>query len=158
LAPERVSVAAAFRELGLPKAIRTDNGVPFASPHALFGLSKLAVWRLRLGIEIERIKPRHPTQNSRHERIHLTLNKEATNPAARPGFFDEETPRLEPIPNPFEANALPTETPGQRRCQDGGGQPRATSMPLRQDHAGAVSVAQREMARWFCRDRIENCA
>jgi transposase InsO family protein len=46
-----------FRERGLPAAIRSDNGVPFASPNALFGLSKLAVWWLRLGISIERIKP-----------------------------------------------------------------------------------------------------
>ncbi len=46
-----------FKAFGLPKAIRTDNGVPFASPHALFGLSKLAVWWLRLGIHIERIQP-----------------------------------------------------------------------------------------------------
>ena len=72
-----------FKDFGLPKAIRTDNGVPFASPHALFGLSKLAVWWLRLGIRIERIKPGHPAQNGRHERIHLTLKKEATQPAAR---------------------------------------------------------------------------
>src|SRR5207344_18205 len=72
-----------FKEFGLPQAIRTDNGVPFASPHALFGLSKLAVWWLRLGIRIERIKPGHPQQNGRHERIHLTLKKEATKPAAR---------------------------------------------------------------------------
>ena len=72
-----------FKQFGLPQAIRTDNGVPFASPHALFGLSKLAVWWLRLGIQIERIKPGHPEQNGRHERIHLTLKKEATKPAAQ---------------------------------------------------------------------------
>jgi putative transposase len=72
-----------FRDFGLPKAIRTDNGVPFASAHALFGLSKLAVWWLRLGIDIERIKPGHPEQNGRHERMHLTLKKEATKPAAQ---------------------------------------------------------------------------
>jgi putative transposase len=72
-----------FKEFGLPQAIRTDNGVPFASPHALFGLSKLSVWWLRLGIRIERIKPGHPEQNGRHERMHLTLKKEATKPAAR---------------------------------------------------------------------------
>jgi putative transposase len=72
-----------FREFGLPQAIRTDNGVPFASPNALYRLSKLAVWWLRLGIRIERIKPGHPEQNGRHERIHLTLKKEATKPAAR---------------------------------------------------------------------------
>jgi putative transposase len=66
-----------FRDFGLPKAIRTDNG------EALFGLSKLAVWWLRLGIAIERIKPGHPQQNGRHERMHLTLKKEATKPAAQ---------------------------------------------------------------------------
>lgn len=72
-----------FKDFGLPKAIRTDNGVPFASPNSLFGLSKLSVWWLRLGIEIERIKPGHPQQNGRHERMHLTLKKEATKPAAK---------------------------------------------------------------------------
>jgi len=71
-----------FREFGLPAAIRTDNGVPFASAHALFGLSKLSVWWLRLGIGIERIKPGNPQQNGRHERMHLTLKKEATKPAS----------------------------------------------------------------------------
>lgn len=71
----------AFKEYGLPKTIRTDNGLPFASPNALFGLSKLSVWWLRLGISIERIKPGNPQQNGRHERMHLTLKKEATKPA-----------------------------------------------------------------------------
>jgi transposase InsO family protein len=69
-----------FRERGLPAAIRSDNGAPFASPNALFNLSKLSVWWLRLGIDIERIKPGHPQQNGRHERMHLTLKKEATRP------------------------------------------------------------------------------
>jgi transposase InsO family protein len=53
-----------FRERGLPQAIRSDNGVPFASPHGLFQLSKLSVWWLRLGIAIERIRPGHPQQNA----------------------------------------------------------------------------------------------
>ena len=70
-----------FKEFGLPRAIRTDNGVPFASPNALYGLSRLAVWWLRLGIEIERIKPGNPQQNGRHERMHLTLKQETTKPA-----------------------------------------------------------------------------
>jgi len=69
-----------FREFGLPRAIRTDNGVPFASPNALYGLSRLAVWWLRLGIAIERIRPGNPQQNGRHERMHLTLKKETTRP------------------------------------------------------------------------------
>jgi putative transposase len=85
---------AVFKEFGLPKAIRTDNGVPFASPHALYGLSKLSVWWLRLGIEIERIKPGHPRQNGRHERMHLTLKLETTKPAGnnflqQQGKFDD---------------------------------------------------------------------
>jgi transposase InsO family protein len=71
-----------FKERGLPQAIRSDNGVPFASPNGLFNLSKLSVWWLRLGISIERIRPGHPQQNGRHERMHLTLKKEATRPAA----------------------------------------------------------------------------
>ena len=70
-----------FKENGLPAAIRTDNGVPFASPNALFNLSKLSVWWLRLGIGIERIKPGNPQQNGRHERMHLTLKNETTKPA-----------------------------------------------------------------------------
>ena len=69
-----------FAERGLPNAIRSDNGVPFASPNGLYNLSKLSVWWLRLGIAIERIRPGHPQQNGRHERMHLTLKKEATRP------------------------------------------------------------------------------
>ena len=80
-----------FKERGLPKAIRTDNGVPFASPNALFGLSKLSVWWLRLGIAIERIKPGNPQENGRHERMHLTLKKEATKPAGENLLQQQET-------------------------------------------------------------------
>jgi transposase InsO family protein len=69
-----------FRDRGLPMAIRSDNGLPFASPNGLYNLSRLSVWWLRLGISIERIKPGHPQQNGRHERMHLTLKKEATRP------------------------------------------------------------------------------
>jgi hypothetical protein len=72
-----------FKDFGLPRAIRSDNGVPFASNSAFFGLSKLSVWWLRLGIGIERIKPGNPQQNGRHERMHLTLKKEATKPPGK---------------------------------------------------------------------------
>ena len=78
-----------FQEFGMPTAIRTDNGVPFASPNALFGLSKLSVWWLRLGIRIERITPGKPQQNGRHERLHLTLKNDATKPAA-PNFLAQQ--------------------------------------------------------------------
>ena len=80
-----------FKEYGLPKVIRTDNGVPFASANSLFGLSKLSVWWLRLGILVERIKPGNPQQNGRHERMHLTLKKEATKPAGENLLQQQET-------------------------------------------------------------------
>nr|CAD6603549.1 transposase [Rhizobium sp. Khangiran2] len=72
-----------FAERGLPAAIRSDNGLPFASPNGLYNLSKLSVWWLRLGIALERIRPGHPQENGRHERMHLTLKKEATRPPGR---------------------------------------------------------------------------
>jgi putative transposase len=72
---------AAFREYGLPQAIRTDNGSPFAS-RAIRGLSRLSVWLIKLGIVPERIQPAHPEQNGRHERMHLTLKQETMSPMA----------------------------------------------------------------------------
>jgi len=69
-----------FRERGLPAAIRSDNGLPFASPNGLYNLSKLSVFWLRLGITLERIQPGHPQQNGRHERMHRTLKQETARP------------------------------------------------------------------------------
>ncbi len=68
-----------FREYGLPAAIRTDNGVPFATT-GIHGLSQLNVWWLRLGIQHQRILPAHPQQNGAHERMHKTLKGEAIRP------------------------------------------------------------------------------
>lgn len=68
-----------FREYGLPVAIRSDNGAPFASA-GLGGLSQLSVWWLRLGIGLERITPGHPEQNGQHERIHRTLKEAVLQP------------------------------------------------------------------------------
>jgi putative transposase len=72
---------ALFRQHGLPQAIRTDNGAPFASG-ALGGLSRLSVWWVKLGIRPQRIQPGHPEQNGRHERMHRTLKQEAISPPA----------------------------------------------------------------------------
>jgi transposase InsO family protein len=72
---------AVFREYGMAEAIRTDNGAPFAS-RALAGLSRLAVWWMKLGIVPERIQAGHPEQNGRHERMHRTLKLEVGEPAA----------------------------------------------------------------------------
>ncbi len=71
-----------FNEYGLPRAIRSDNGAPFASL-GVGGLSRLAVWWVKLGILPERIEPGQPQQNGRHERMHRTLKAECANPPAR---------------------------------------------------------------------------
>ena len=70
-----------FREHGLPLALRTDNGTPFATTGAA-QLSHLAVWWMKLRIQLDRIDPGHPEQNGRHERFHLTLQQETSDPAA----------------------------------------------------------------------------
>jgi putative transposase len=72
---------AAFREYGMPLAIRSDNGAPFAS-RAIAGLSRLAVYLMKLDIIPERIEPGHPEQNGRHERMHRTLQQETAQPPA----------------------------------------------------------------------------
>ena len=68
-----------FRRYGLPEAIRTDNGSPFAST-GLQGLSRLSAWFIKLGIRPERIEKGHPEQNGRQERMHRTLKEEIANP------------------------------------------------------------------------------
>ncbi len=77
----RALMEAVFREYGLPEAIRTDNGSPFAS-RAPGGLSRLSMWWLQLGIRHERIPPGRPDQNGRHERMHRTLKQETASPPA----------------------------------------------------------------------------
>ena len=67
-------------EFGLPEAIRSDNGSPFAS-RGLGGLTELSIWWLKLGIRLERIQPGKPSQNGRHERMHRTLKQETALPA-----------------------------------------------------------------------------
>ncbi len=71
----------AFREFGMPRVIRTDNGTPFVAI-APGGLTKLSIWFLKLGITAERTQPGKPTQNGRHERMHRTLGEDAISPPA----------------------------------------------------------------------------
>ena len=124
----------AFRELGLPAAIRTDNGVPFATT-GLHGLSQLNVWWLRLGIQHQRIRPASPQENGAHERMHKTLKAEATRPprgnlaaqqrafAAFRAEFNAERPhsalggatpaaRYAPSPRPYPTRLPALEYPG----------------------------------------------
>jgi putative transposase len=80
----RPLIEATFREYGLPRAIRSDNGPPFAS-RGVGGLSRLSVWWIRLGIRPERITPGRPSENGRHERMHSTLKRDACQPPASSG-------------------------------------------------------------------------
>lgn len=99
-----------FREHGLPQALRTDNGAPFASTGP-GRLTQLAVWWLKLGIQLDRIDPGHPEQNGRHERFHLTLQQEATiSPAPTPRAQQRRFDRLRQEFN----HVRPHEALGQR--------------------------------------------
>jgi putative transposase len=123
-----------FREYGLPRAIRSDNGAPFATA-GLHGLSQLNVWWLRLGIQHQRILPAHPQQNGAHERMHKTLKRDALQPprahvaAQQRAFntfrrlFNEERPHqalhgrppaalYRPSPRPYTGRLPPLEYPG----------------------------------------------
>jgi transposase InsO family protein len=124
----------AFRSFGLPLAIRTDNGVPFATT-GIHGLSQLNVWWMRLGIQHQRILPAHPQQNGAHERMHKTLKAEAIRPpraslaAQQRAFnsfrtvYNEERPHerlagrtpasvYRPSPRPYPEKLPPLEYPG----------------------------------------------
>jgi transposase InsO family protein len=105
-----------FRHYGLPAAIRSDNGLPFASPNGLYNLSKLSVFWLRLGIAIERIKPGHPNQNGRHERMHRTLKAETTRPAGANSL--QQQARFDAFVSEFNTErpheALAMKTPADR--------------------------------------------
>ena len=113
LPPTRASVQPAvdrvFREFGLPLAIRSDNGPPFASGAAA-GLSRLAVHWLKLGIALERIDPGAPQQNGRHERMHGTLQAETVRPPAETAA--EQQARFDAFRHDFNDNR-PHEALGQ---------------------------------------------
>jgi transposase InsO family protein len=79
--PTRQYVESLFREYGLPNAIRSDNGTPFAG-RCIGGLSQLSIWWIQLGIIPERIRKGCPQENGRHERMHRTLKNEALDPVA----------------------------------------------------------------------------
>jgi transposase InsO family protein len=105
-----------FHQRGLPAAIRSDNGLPFASPNGLYNLSRLAVFWLRLGIELERIKPGNPQQNGRHERMHRTLKAETTRPAGANSL--QQQARFDAFQSEFNTErpheALAMKTPAER--------------------------------------------
>jgi transposase InsO family protein len=83
----RESFERLFERKGLPQVIRSDNGSPFASVNGLFGLSRLSVWWVALGIDLERGRPGHPQDNGAHERMHLDISREIE----AMGTSDQET-------------------------------------------------------------------
>jgi putative transposase len=102
-----------FREYGLPRVIRTDNGAPFAS-QAIAGISRLNVWWTQLGIMHDRIAPGHPEQNGSHERMHKTLKRRTVWPPA--AAMPEQQERFDVFRDEFDFErphqALAMETPG----------------------------------------------
>ena len=80
-----------FQRHGLPGAIRSDNGAPFASRNGILGLSRLSAWWLVLGIDLERGRPACPQDNGGHERLHLDVERELSGerPAEQQAAFDE---------------------------------------------------------------------
>src|SRR5205085_182899 len=124
------SLERVFREHGLPAAIRTDNGSPFAST-GIARLTRLGVWLLKLGIRRELIQPGRPGQNGRHERMHRTLKAEATQPPAanlrgQQATFDEFREHFNQV-RPHEALGMKTPSelhrPSTRRYPDRVDQP-----------------------------------
>jgi transposase InsO family protein len=108
--PTRANFERAFQEYGLPNAIRTDNGVPFASV-GLGGLSSLATWFIKLGIRPERIEKGHPEQNGRHERMHRTLKAESISPPRK--SLNEQQRAFDRFRSTYN-NERPHEALGQR--------------------------------------------
>ena len=84
------ALIAAFFSYGMPKAIRSDNGPPFASSRSSLGWSRFTPWLAKLGIAHERIDPGKPQQNGRHERMHRTLKAETTRPAQKTLCMQQE--------------------------------------------------------------------
>ena len=134
LVPTRAHMARAFATYGLPACIRSDNGHPFAGT-GVARLSRLAVWWMRLGIQVERIAPGRPDQNGAHEQFHRVLKAQTTRPPAHSlpaqqrrfdrfrREYNEERPhealddavpasRYRPSPRPLPARLPPLEYPG----------------------------------------------
>ena len=132
------------RVIGLPGAIRSDNGVPFSSTGA-GGLSRLSVQWLKLGIRLERIEPGCPQQNGRHERMHRTLKAETAKPPAAT-LAAQQGKRLAPVRERAVRPAAAALGDGQRRC------PRTVtvSLPSRRSlpFTEATASSEKEPAAW----------
>ncbi|MDA1095198.1 MAG: IS481 family transposase [Acidobacteria bacterium] len=131
-----------FRDHGLPDAIRSDNGAPFAST-GLHGLSRLNVWWLQLGITHQRITPGQPQQNGAHERMHRTLKARATKPpAANLNIQQRVFNRFRHTYNELRPHeALQDETPASRWTPSARGYPTDTLAPIYPGHVEVRRVS-----------------
>ena len=139
-----------FQTYGLPRVIRTDNGVPFAAPLALGRLSTLAVWWIRLGIRPERIAPGQPQQNGQHERMHRTLKAEATRPASR--SWTAQQARFDSFRAEYNTErpheALGLQTPASRYVPSPRPYPRTVPEPEYPAHVRVQRVRQNGTIKW----------
>lgn len=142
---------AVFLEYGLPDAMRTDNGPPFAS-RAPGGLSRLSMWWLRLGIRHERITPGCPQENGRHERMHRTLKQEtACPPRANRRRQQEAFVEFERMYNQERPHqALEGRTPASVYTRSG--RPYPARLPELNYPAGAHMrrISQQGSLKWRC--------
>ena len=161
----RCALERVFERVGLPAAMRSDNGTPFGSTGA-GGLSALAVWWLKLGIEPHYIPPASPQDNGRHERMHRTLKAETSMPAA--ANRRRATEALRPLPPPLQrgaaargaraagagaavaaTGALPSAAPrGSLVRRRSRGSPRAPGRRHQMARRGHLSSARPSRASW----------
>jgi hypothetical protein len=138
-----------FKEFGLPRRIRTDNGVPFASP-TLARLSRLSVWWIKLGVMPELIEPGKPQQNARHERMHRTLKAETTKPPASTGRAQQR--RFDDFRHEFNDQrpheALDMRTPAQLYCASNRTMPDKLLQPEYPDRFEVRYVSANGGIRW----------
>ena len=112
VAPTQTAFERLFREYGLPRVLRTDNGVPFARPNALGRLGALGFWWVRLGIRPEHIQPGRPAQNGAHERFHKTLKAATTQPRA--ASFPAQQARFDAFQQEYNVERPHESLPGHR--------------------------------------------
>ena len=143
-----------FREYGLPRAIRTDNGVPFSSPSPL-RLSRLGVWLIKLGIRRDLIRPASPQENGRHERMHRDLDETRFPPGAdqraqqvRFDAFREEFVRVRPH------EALGMKTPASVYVQSRRRMPDLMPSPEYEGHCEVRQVHRKGLIRFRGNDHF----
>lgn len=132
----RYSFERLFHVYGLPKAIRTDNGRPFAT-QAIHGLSRLNVYWIKLGIQHQRTRPGKPQDNGRHERMHRTLKKATTLPPE--ATFEAQQKRFDAFRHSFNDErphqALGQTTPGSHYVSSSRTMPQRIPKPDYPPHA-----------------------